>query len=1765
MAKEIKSSKTGKVYTYADDVSDDNALWDIDNQEKDATYSEALSTGASMAKSYVEKGLSTLWSSAAKPFGGWPTMEKNARRADETLDALAKRPFSPGQEFARDVVAGVLPSAIVAPVTAIAAPVVGTTAALVGSAGVLGAVSGGENYYDQKEAGLSTPRAAFHATVHGSVDGVLEAALPLKFLLGAGGRSALHNIFGLAGVEAGQEFATEIIQKANAAVSNHPEYADQPISQWLKEAGYAGLVGAVGGTAIGGGMHVATRVMAPAQESEPEFADRVLRELNERLAKANSNDTGNASKVNIEADAVTSQQAEAISVAVANEDHARTPSEANVTPAGTVEYVVNRIAQNPDDSGKTILANIQTLNDAQVEVDDIIVRAAATIQGDDAARTAFVERAKDNVARTWTSLVETQHNAISANDTRLKNAEQALIDDAAAADVEVTGPLAGFAQSWKAAKAALDNSPSGLTTDEYESFGFQAIHAAHIAAMSGARQRSVAALNAEYAATDGMAPDYLPKTIRPGIQHAHPLVASRPNSTVGTKLTYEKPGAVVTFGPNKGKMLPSEEYQTFKQNAGDVDVVDTRVTFKDNPVDHTTQKRIAAILRKWTKTYLPNSSFVVYLRRDTAGEKTLGSLRTARADGDTMQFELTLTVMPDTATTLTLLSHEFGHAMFTQYLRGAPIAVRKAVNQHWMDWVNQNWNVSVQTSVEQARAFRKFVYSPMSVGESLWWNSVSRANDKDRVLFDKPVTYDTNFNEYVAHFTERMFAADFAGMQAPVKTFWRQAYARLKKFFTSEHYLWDADQNLLEWVQSMGEQARLVRSYNVMNDKMTALERGGLDTGALMLQGAKLEAESAPISSDKQRQPDPFVEQVADLAQIFSRAAGQHGTQLMKNHVWFSEFWSKMLGPMQLLDKNLHVPGVAQFLDALRSKMAFRTHWTRPANIIGGEWEKLGTQANNVSNLLIAEAESRTWFSTIQPDPNNPGHYVFLIDQTAQQKYGITQDGAVVYSRVRDMFMRALDAMEASGKARIASQFADDPSNPQMQTQLDVLTASYENMRKTPYTPFSRFGQFYVKIKADDSVLIKDPITGKTQVFGRSDTIYFETFETSREAEAAMNDIKPMYSKLGVPEINYNVGKIHENVYAVRNLPPAFLQAIGERLQLSANQLQEYNELIKDLASDTSFVKHMKRKANVAGYSTDVVRGFSDYFSRFSNSISKVQTTPMFDDAMSAVRNYKKQLVEAGDVNTVKLDEFYNWMVRTRDYVMAPNNELASLKAFVTTFYLGFSIPTAVQNVTQLGVSTLPYLSNRFGIVETLNVMRKAVQDSIGSWKRMTALAADEKAMITYALESGFINESYATTLAQYAEGINLSRLNMRSKAGRAFNWYSHKALYMFQIMEETNRRITILAAYRLNRKTGFTGDFDVNAYNEARVAVEKTQNEYAIENRPEFMRGNKSLIFQFMHYVQNAIFQMSPMGDQSWKRLLLMQLAVAGLMGLPFADDLLNFGKFIARQFGEQFEPELMLRQLLVELNVQPDIILRGVTSHLGPFDVSYRYSLGRVVPGMEAIASNKRFTDALADSVSDVGGAGMSLFVNALKAASFASAGSYQRAMETGAPPFMKYVMQAMKASEEGGVIARNGAMLAPLETGEILGLGIGLQPRKRSAAMEKLGFESEIRNYWLTRQTLVRANMYEAYRTGDREAIADTTKAWKKYNKEVRAIDPKMQISGKSMRQSLKMKAKKAAQQTKYGTPHNTFELRDTIEEAFPQPSGEFEQPTDTPHME
>ena len=309
------------------------------------------------------------------------------------------------------------------------------------------------------------------------------------------------------------------------------------------------------------------------------------------------------------------------------------------------------------------------------------------------------------------------------------------------------------------------------------------------------------------------------------------------------------------------------------------------------------------------------------------------------------------------------------------------------------------------------------------------------------------------------------------------------------------------------------------------------------------------------------------------------------------------------------------------------------------------------------------------------------------------------------------------------------------------------------------------------------------------------------------------------------------------------------------------------------------------------------------------------------------------------------------------------------LKLVTVLMQLGGSVASAAVNFVSLLTHSTPYLSyynakrgygGGYGEAKAATSLYRAALD-VGSPKLEDAgflndllrnanygdygLTADETQFLFDATEQGTLQAAQFNALVGTARG---KVFNNKLQAGIKV-WMA-----MFSYTEQANRRITALAAYRLEKERalsqGLTEEQAIaEATEAARIAVNTSQGEYAMFNRPEMARGNVAqYIFMYKQFVIITVQLLRNMPVRGQLLMLGLLLMMSGLKGIPFADDLADIVDTIAQMLGLKVASIEKATAEWVD-SVAPGMspyVMRGLIDRAVGATVSTRLGMGDLVP---------------------------------------------------------------------------------------------------------------------------------------------------------------------------------------------------------------------------
>lgn len=872
---------------------------------------------------------------------------------------------------------------------------------------------------------------------------------------------------------------------------------------------------------------------------------------------------------------------------------------------------------------------------------------------------------------------------------------------------------------------------------------------------------------------------------------------------------------------------------------------------------------------------------------------------------------------------------------------------------------------------------------------------------------------------------------------------------------------------------------------------------------------------------------------------------------------------------LQMVKDNPHIPHWNNYLNGVLSWDNYKKKFLVKTEDTIIKWRGLGKkEEGNLSFVLFDEGFNRK------------------LKTTQELSKILSLESLQVYQQVRTQLKDVLEEMRAVSLADTKRSIVDNPE--MLQSELDEINKEFDKMKDSGYFPFMRFGKFTITAKAQETLVYNG------QTYKKGQLITFPVFEKQRERDLATMELKKEFGT----KATVSSSIMAETDFAIQGMPRSLLRSLQKKLEnakvLSPEQKAAFERAIQDSAPFRNFKKQFSKKKNIQGYSLDAQRSFVNYISSGVGHISKVKFADAMREPMMGMQE---------DVNVMKVigeraqerQQMRHWMDRHFDYIMNPMNELSALRGAGFVAMLGFGVKSAIVNSTQVLTTTMPYLAARYGDVNANLQIGKAygtLISWIGGKKEFIDTLPDEKGMIkkpnarkariaqlfTQGINEDWLDQSLATEIAIARSENNLNKSLFEGTAPRFWHTFSRYSALPFKLVEKMNRFVTAAATYELEFEKNL-GDHKKAVF-AAKQAVWSTQFENARWNRPEFMRGKKSAALLFTSFVQNQVYFATH--DKGATRYILTMLLLAGLAGLPFAEDLEDLVDFAATRLNTMLgspNPKVMLRQdlrrNLEELHMNPDLVLHGLSQNsfgmgqigemtgipIPRLDLSGSLGMGNIVP-MTGIPNQLQngvdFSKAFEQAATQAAGAGGNI-VDSFFQGLFSKNPSDWKKMEKAVPMMaVKNISKSIQMFENGGVFTQGGEPVATFDPHdlrdqlEMVGQGLGFTPTEVSQGWEKILATKDAILFYKTQSSALLLQHNWAILQEDSEAQKKVFEEILKYNDSVPF--PEMGLKPKDIRQSARDYIKKQMVTGAGIEGEKKYRrLSDKIEETYPDPVG------------
>ena len=610
------------------------------------------------------------------------------------------------------------------------------------------------------------------------------------------------------------------------------------------------------------------------------------------------------------------------------------------------------------------------------------------------------------------------------------------------------------------------------------------------------------------------------------------------------------------------------------------------------------------------------------------------------------------------------------------------------------------------------------------------------------------------------------------------------------------------------------------------------------------------------------------------------------------------------------------------------------------------------------------------------------------------------------------------DELQKLAKGGLITPKAEARMQKQLDAVFDVMGAvagKYDKLVEDGYAPLMRFGHYAVEVR--------DKVS--------NDLDLFELYETKGQQRKAIKELKERYDEsqftVGTGTLNPEGFKQFKN----KGLSPETVQLFAAELGLDDDSaIQAY---LKIAVSDRSALKRLIHRKKVPGYSEDMPRVLSS----FVMSNARYSGRSLYNGEIErSIQN-----IEDGNLQNEAQKVFEN--------IENPQEEFAQQRSLMFHYFMGFSPAFFFLNLTQPFTQTIPKLTAYVGagkghayMAQALGIVGKNMGASaIEMGKKVAGMPTPNWKGFEDKLPAWVKKEDYLRMAREGhldPQNIYMIKGLERGKGGVASGVWGNiesAAGWFAEVSESMNRRSTMIAAFRVAHDMGDAKlkakGFD-SKYDFAVSIIQQTQGIYNKGNRSGLARGNGKLgqygplILVFKQFTINYTEQMIRHGkDKEAKSLavaMMWQFALAGMLGLPFADDLRDLFEGIAyRVFGKAFNLPDYLEGLLGKSNA--DALMYGLASEKGRIDLFGRSSLGNIIPGTDVIRPGP--TDW-----AEILGASSGFYESFFSAASMAADGHYKDALITASPRYIRDAASGVEIAMTGSYRNTKGDKIMDLD---------------------------------------------------------------------------------------------------------------------------------------
>jgi hypothetical protein len=567
----------------------------------------------------------------------------------------------------------------------------------------------------------------------------------------------------------------------------------------------------------------------------------------------------------------------------------------------------------------------------------------------------------------------------------------------------------------------------------------------------------------------------------------------------------------------------------------------------------------------------------------------------------------------------------------------------------------------------------------------------------------------------------------------------------------------------------------------------------------------------------------------------------------------------------------------------------------------------------------------------------------------------LDKTGQELYVQMRNAYSEMYKLIRKSLSSQIDNVLEGEEGAEKIKNEL--FRKLVERAHLDPYFPLTREGNYWLSynvVKDDGSIdrVIRSFLTenawNKTKEEINADTSRLKAlkavYETSASETETETDAEPeSFDAMSKVEGHTNIAKVRYSQLPSSSFISDVVKVLkrgsvnpetNEIDHIAEAKIDQVVKLFLESLPETAFAKSFQKREGYTGFERDAIGTLRKKMFNTSRQIANMEYAPKFNNALKGMAEAREVLSKNGvDLKTMKVVDGYLGEYNKR-IAFINNPTTPQLSQFMTSlgfnFLLGANPASALVNLMQVPLVTLPYLGGEYGYDKANGAIAEAYKIFTGTGRsKTTNLFGNEGTTETRSAMFSLDNldpksanyTKYKTLIDVMKEEGQLSSsqiydtLEATDKVG-VMQKVSAFTGWMFHHAERVNRQVSILAAYnlelaRLGAKDAKLADGTTlantltpeeqktYAAHQAIYIGEMTQGGTSAASAPRIAQGAVGrVMFMFKKYGVSMLYLQLRMAkdalrgqDKATKKAAMAQLAgmtgmaalLAGVQGIPF------------------------------------------------------------------------------------------------------------------------------------------------------------------------------------------------------------------------------------------------------------------------------------------